>query len=221
MQAKPKHKQYELLCVVVNFGLGSKVLSIAKKNGITGGTIVLGHGTATSRLAELLGLTDIRKEVVFLVAERTLGRNALKIFDDELQLYKPKHGIAFAMPVGAFLGAGSYDYQFRADKGVESMYRAIFVVVDKGKGEQVMDAAKAVGARGGTIINARGSGIHETAKFLNMEIEPEKEIVLILAKGELAHEIVLAVRDELKIDEPGQGIIFVQSVTETYGVVEE
>lgn len=221
MQANPKYKQYELLCVVVNFGLGSKVLSIAKKNGISGGTIVLGHGTATSRLAELLGLTDIRKEVVFMVAERTLGRNALKIFDDELQLHKPKHGIAFAMPVGAFLGSGSYDYQFRADEGVESMYRAIFVVVDKGRGEQVMDAAKAVGARGGTIINARGSGIHETAKFLNMEIEPEKEMVLILAKGELADEIVRAVRDDLKIDEPGHGIIFVQSVVETYGVVEE
>ncbi|NMB02142.1 MAG: P-II family nitrogen regulator [Firmicutes bacterium] len=214
-------RQFELLCVVVNFGLGSKVLSMAKKNGINGGTIVLGRGTVTSRLSEILGLTDIRKEIVFMVAERRLGRNALMMFDDELQLSKPKHGIAFASPVGAFLGTGHYEYQFDAeDGGGASMYRAVYVVVDKGNGEKVMDVAKAVGARGGTIMNARGSSIHETTKFLNMEIEPEKEIVLILAKQDLADQIVMAVRDELKIDEPGRGIIFVQSVSETYGVVD-
>lgn len=101
------------------------------------------------------------------------------------------------------------------------MYRAVFVVVDKGKGEAVMDAAKAAGAKGGTIINARGSSIHETSRFLNLEIEPEKEMVLILARPQLADKIVLAVRDELQIDEPGKGIIFVQEVQEVYGVVED
>ena len=35
------------------------------------------------------------------------------------------------------------------------MYKAIFTVVDRGKGENVMDAAKSAGARGGTIINAK------------------------------------------------------------------
>ena len=45
--------------------------------------------------------------------------------------------------------------------------------------------------QGGTIINARGSSIHETSKFPNMEIEPEKEMVMILAKDDLADQIVL------------------------------
>ena len=125
------------------------------------------------------------------------------------------------MPVGAFLGTGQYDYEFSDNGGAGSVYRAVFVVVDKGKGEEVMDAARAVGARGGTIINARGSSIHETSKFLNMEIEPEKEMVMILAKDDLADQIVTAVRDQLQIDRPGKGIIFVQTVKEVYGVVED
>lgn len=99
------------------------------------------------------------------------------------------------------------------------MYRAIFVVVDKGKAENVMDVAREAGARGGTIINARGSGIHETATFLNMEIEPEKEIVLMLTLTSMTDDIVAAIRDNLRIDEPGQGILFVQEVSETYGLV--
>lgn len=99
------------------------------------------------------------------------------------------------------------------------MYRAVFVIVDKGKGETVMDVAREAGARGGTIVNARGSGIHETAVFLNMEIEPEKEIVLMLTPVDLTERIVTAVREGLRIDEPGNGIIWVQPVNETYGIL--
>ena len=53
-----------------------------------------------------------------------------------------------------------------------------------------------------------------------MEIEPEKEVVLILTREESTAGIVRAVRDNLKIDEPGTGIIFVQTVSETYGILD-
>jgi nitrogen regulatory protein PII len=219
-QANPEKKHYKLICVIVNFGLGSKVLGMAKKNGVSGGTIVLGKGTVHNRLLKLLELTDIRKEIVLMVAEKSVATSTLKVIDAELDFSKPNHGIGFVLPVGAFIGTGNYEYEFSAeDGGANSMYSAIFVVVEKGLAEKVMDVAKSVGARGGTIINARGSGIHETAKLLNMEIEPEKEIVLMLTKNESTDGIVKAVRDNLKIDEPGNGIIFVQTVSETYGIL--
>ena len=43
----------------------------------------------------------------------------------------------------------------------------------------MIDAATAAGSKGGTVINAR-SGIHEE-QTLFMDIEPEKEIVLIIS----------------------------------------
>ena len=181
---------------------------------------MLGKGTVHNRLLRLLELTDIRKEIVLMIAEKFLARNTLDLIDAELDFSKPNHGIGFVMPVGAFIGTGNYEYEISAeDGGVSGMYQAIFVVVEKGLAEKVMDVAKSVGARGGTIINARGSGIHETAKLLNMEIEPEKEIVLMLTRRESTDGIVKAVRDNLKIDEPGNGIIFVQTVSETYGIL--
>jgi len=54
---------------------------------------------------------------------------------------------------------------------------------------------------------------------LNMEIEPEKEIVLMLTPVDLTERIVTAVREGLRIDEPGNGIIWVQPVNETYGIL--
>ena len=220
LQANPNGKHYELICVIVNFGLGSKVLGMAKKSGVSGGTILLGKGTVHNRLLKLLELTDIRREIVLMVAERAVSRSTLDLIDGELDFSKPNHGIGFVMPIGAFIGTGDYEYEFRADDGgVTSMYNAIFVIVEKGQAEQVMDVAKAVGARGGTIFNARGSGTHETVKLLNMEIEPEKEIVLMLTRTESTNGIVNAVRENLRIDEPGHGIIFVQSVSETHGIL--
>ena len=40
-----------------------------------------------------------------------------------------------------------------------------FVIVDRGRAEEAMDAAREAGARGGTILHARSSGIHEHAVF--------------------------------------------------------
>ena len=34
-----------------------------------------------------------------------------------------------------------------------------------------------------------------------------------------AEKIIHAIRDELKIDQPGNGILFVQDVDETYGLL--
>ena len=208
----------ELIYVIVNYGLGSKALRIAKKNGVTGGTIMLGRGTVQNRWLKLLEITDIRKEIVMMIAEKKIGRNAVTAIDQEFNFSKPSHGIGFTIPVGAFIHSGDDKYEFNEDGG-GSLYQAIFVIVDNGKGELVMDAARAAGARGGTIINARGSGIHETAKFFNMEIEPEKEVVLMLTPKEIVRDIVDAVLKDLQIDQPGNGIIFVQSVSETYGIV--
>ena len=57
-------------------------------------------------------------------------------------------------------------------------------VVNSGFGDAVMDAAKEFGARGGTIIHARGTANSESEKLFGITIQPEKEIVIILARGE-------------------------------------
>lgn len=220
MPASSSHDQFELIYVIVNSGMGSRVLSVARENGVAGGTILLGIGTVESRLLRLLELNEARKEIVLMVATRTLTSTVLGELDRVFHLSKPGHGIAFTTSVLSFLGSGNYEYEDDTQSGgaVNSMYNAIFVIVDRGRAEEAMDAAREAGARGGTILHARGSGIHEHAKLLNMEIEPEKEIVLIISEQSATRDIVVAVRDSLEIDKPGNGIIFVQEVNEAYGI---
>ncbi|HHX73876.1 MAG TPA: P-II family nitrogen regulator [Firmicutes bacterium] len=210
----------ELIVVIVNFGMGSKIIRHAKQHGITGATVVLGKGIVKKPLLEFLELHETRKEIVLMGVAAGKAEPVMAALMEKFQFQKPHHGIAFSIPIVSILGTKLLtDAQVQEEREVEvSVYQAIFVIVDKGNAELVIDAAKKAGARGGTIINARGSGIHETAKLFAMEIEPEKEIVLIIADKNLTDAITTAVRNDLEIDKPGKGIVFVQNISRAYGL---
>lgn len=222
MLNNPDQSCLELVCVIVNFGLGSKVIKIARNNGISGGTCFIGKGTVKNNFLEFLDITDIRKEIVLLIAEKDSAHKALEALDEKFNFEKPNHGIAFTVPITELIGSRHCncikDNDSKLEGGEEKMYNAIFTVVDKGNAETVMDAAKAAGAKGGTIINARGSGVHEHQKLFSMEIEPEKEIVLILSENSFTEKIAASIRETMKLDEPGQGILFIVDVNKTYGL---
>jgi len=213
---KPDYS-FALITVVVNFGIGSKVLTAAKRCGISGGTLLIGKGTAKSRILEFLELSDTRKEIVLMGAECCLAHSVIMQLDKEFTFRKKGHGIAFLAPVVSIFGASRCQCSGKPKKG-DVMYKTVITIVDRGRAEAVIEAAEKAGSRGGTIINGRGAGIHETRKLFSMEIEPEKEIVLIVAEDSKSDAIVASIRDHLEIDEPGKGIIFIQDVLEAYGL---
>ena len=209
----------EVISVIVNHGMARKVIKYAKQNEVTGATIFYGMGTSNNSVLKFFELTDIRKEIVLMLVDASIVHTIMDKIDKKFKLYKPHHGIAFSIPVAQVLGASMFEKDYNTGGVNKSMYDAIYTIVDKGNAELVIEAATAAGSKGGTIINARGSGIHETSKVFNMEIVPEKEIVLILSEHDVTENIANAIREQLKIDEPGNGIIFIQPVNKTYGLV--
>lgn len=220
MENNPEVKELELLCVIVNYGLASKIVKYAKDHGIKGATILLGKGTIKNSLLEFLDLAESRKEIVIMGAEATTAHTVLEELNIKFRFIKPHHGIAFSTPITSILGTKSYiPNENMESRGAENpMYNLITVIVDRGKAEAVIEAATKAGSRGGTIIHGRGSGIHETSKIFSMEIEPEKEIALIITEASLTEAIAASIKNDLKIDEPGNGIIFIQDIKRAYGL---
>ena len=56
MNNESKATEIELICVIVDFGFGSKVLKQAKQYGIKGGTLTIGKGTVSKRILNFIGL---------------------------------------------------------------------------------------------------------------------------------------------------------------------
>lgn len=212
----------ELICIIVNSGLGSKVLHRAKDCGIRGGTVFLGKGTVKNTVLDFLELNDVRKEIVWLVSSKSQAECAINRLNSEFQFEKPNHGILYTTSLSGIAGTrGCYGEDFTGERGEEkAMYTAITVIVDKGRAEEVIEAAEKAGSTGGTIINARGSGVHETSRIFLMDIEPEKEIVLLISGKEKTDEIIASIMEKLKMEEPGNGIIFTQEISKVYGLYE-
>ncbi len=99
-------------------------------------------------------------------------------------------------------------------------YYAVFAIVNAGFADIVMDAARSAGARGGTVIQARGTISKEAEKLYNVLLHPEKEIVLILVKSEVKEQVLHAIYREVGFDSSGQGITFALPVADVVGIVE-
>lgn len=100
-----------------------------------------------------------------------------------------------------------------------SNFDLIVTIVSKGWGEEIVDATRAKGCNGGTIIPGRGTGINEKKKFFGILIEPEKEIVLTVIEKEKTQEVLEAVKVAGKLEQPGTGIAFVVDLKDVVGIL--
>lgn len=101
---------------------------------------------------------------------------------------------------------------------METEYKVIFAIVNDGYSDLVMNAARAQGARGGTLIGARGTGNKEIEQFFGIVITPEKQIVMILVDKTIADNVLSAINKEAGMATKGQGIAFALPVSDVVGL---
>lgn len=97
-------------------------------------------------------------------------------------------------------------------------FELIVVIINKGFTDLVMDAATKNGARGGTTFNARGTGNKNLEEFFGIEIQPEKEVVLILVDEKIKDDVLLAIYKEVGLETKGSGIAFSLKVDDVMGI---
>lgn len=213
-----KSRHLEMLVVIVEHNKASKVLHLADEKGVTASVAMLGRGTASRTIFDYLGLNDKKKAVLMLFGKTEEIMDLADYLVEKLEMNKPNHGIAYIE--SAFNVFGTEDNANGSEniKRGETMYNAIYTIVEKGNADDVIEAAEKAGSRGGTVMHARGSGSEEARKVFNMLIEPEKEIVLIISEEAKTKDIVESIRKETGIEEQGKGIIFVTNVEQTYGL---
>lgn len=212
-------KSFVLNVIIVPYPKGNEVMKYAKSLGVQGGTSLIGRGTINNPILRWLALAENSKDIVLILTDGQPEQLLNKIAQ-RFQFHRPNRGIGFSIPVLRLLGAAnSLGIQTCIPKE-ENMkaYEAILTIVPKGNGVSIVEAARLAGAKGATILNARGSGIHETAKLFSIVIEPEKEIVLMIVEKDQSSAICQSIVERTGLDQPGQGILFTQPVDEVIGL---
>lgn len=101
---------------------------------------------------------------------------------------------------------------------MSNSYEMILCIVNAGFSELVMDAAKEEGARGGTVIHARGTANKEAEQFFHIAIQPDKDIVMILVPTEIKDNVLHAIYRNAGLKSEGKGIAFSLPVDEVVGI---
>lgn len=180
----------------------------------------LGQGTATTEVLDMLGLAATEKSVLLCVTPHTprLVHRAAK----ELWLDTPGRGIMMTVPISSIGGAAAKDYLLHNQEAEEIMekeltHELIVVITNQGHTDQVMDAARAAGAAGGTSLHAKGTGTELARKFFGVSIAAEKELVLILTKAETRNAIMKAIMTHAGMRTAAQSLVFSLPVCEIAG----
>ena len=217
-----------ILLTIVDRGKGDRVAQLLQAEQVLTHFIALGSGTAHQDLLSLLGLRDTAKDVVISFLPTGHARQAMHRLAHALEIDLPGKGISFTVPLSSVGGPKALHYLMgqaqtpaEEERNVmqeEIRHDLVVAIVNRGFTDLVMDAARPAGARGGTVIHARGAGAQEASRFLNITIQPEKEMVLILVERDQKIPVMQAITKGAGLNTEGRGIVFSLPVTDVMGV---
>lgn len=186
-----------------------------------------GKGTANKEMLEYLGVGSTEKCVLFSFLTLKKSKELLKEMEKKMQLRKVGAGLSFTIPISSVGSKKTLDLLFgdiSNEEGegyeMETENEVIVVITNRGYVDKVMEAARAAGANGGTVIHARGTGIAQAEKFFGATIGAEKEMIFIVTSSSKRNEIIKTVKAEAGINTDAQSILFSLPVTDVSGLVE-
>ncbi len=100
----------------------------------------------------------------------------------------------------------------------DKQHQVIVCIVNNGFADEAMDAARAVGARGGTVMSARGTANIEAEKAFQIQIQPEKEMIMILVSEDIKEDVMHALYRSVGTHTPAHGIAFAMPVDDVVGI---
>ncbi|WP_432450331.1 P-II family nitrogen regulator [Aliiroseovarius marinus] len=99
-------------------------------------------------------------------------------------------------------------------------FKLIIALVQDAKTDEVLDAARAAGATGATVITSvRGEGLRQKKTFLGLTVAGQRDMALFLVEEHKATDILEAVASAGKfLEEPGSGVTFQLDIEDAIGL---
>ena len=220
-------KGLKLMVAVAPREYTENYLDFFHRHGVGNVISVLCNGTASQSVLDLLAI-EKKEKVMFnaMVRDECLPA-VIKGLLVEMDIMAVGNGVAVFIPIDSVGGSSSLKF-FAGEQPIEkkendkmsnteSNVVMIITLVDKGNTELVMDAARSVGASGGTVVRAKGTGA-EIAKFFGVSISEEKEMVYIISRRDSRDAIMKAVMEKAGVNTDAHGVLFSLPVDNVVGL---
>ncbi len=221
---------FQLLTVITTPKLAEKTTVLFKKNALPLHYRFNAEGTASSEIMDMLGLGSVDKCVLVSMVPKHLSSTILDQLRYELNLCAVNSGVAFTAPL---IGANSIILRMLTKNAeenacgmntkeessmIEAKHVLVAAIINRGFSGDVMEAAKSVGAKGGTVIHSRRIGNEEVSSFWGLSVQEEKEIVLILSPMENKIDIMRSISEKCGMNSDAKGIVLSVPIDSVMGI---
>ncbi len=102
-------------------------------------------------------------------------------------------------------------------------FKLIMALVDDEFTDDIVDAARAAGATGSTVVtSARGEGLKPEKTFLGLTLTENRDLLMFLVAEQLSRDILETIAGVGKFDErPGSGIAFQLDIEDAVGLASQ
>ena len=215
-----------LMTTIVDRKAVNKYLDLYRENDLHVMYLTLGYGTVSSEILDYFGLDSKEKAVAFSVLQGSSWETIKTQLQKKLKIDAPGEGIAFTIPLSSIGGKKtlqflleSEDYKKEEESTLKNtVHDLIIVIAEQGYTNMIMDAARAAGAYGGTVVHAKGTGMELAEKFMHMTLSAEKQMIFIVTKTEEKNAIMQSIMKNAGADSKAKAICFSLPVSSTAGL---
>ena len=195
-----------------------ELVGIYREYGVSTSFISLGKGTAV--------LNSSLKAVTFSFVT---GINWVYIrhgLEKKMRIDLPDKGIVFTIPLSSIGGMrqltallGKQEYELEEESVLkDTKYELVVVIANTGYSDQIMDSARKGGARGGTVLHAKGTGADGTKEFLGITLAGEKEMIFTVVRKEHKDAVMQKIMEDCGIQTNIKAVVMSLPVTATAGM---
>lgn len=222
-----KEKRMMLLFSIVQPDKGAKLIKTLKEKGIHIHFQCIGCGTAPTEMMDIFGLNTNHKDIVISLGAESAIKQLIADFSSDFNTVSLYGGLMIVLQMSAasrlIAEIVNHNVEHYEDKGEISMKNEhhnnlIFISVNNGYADTVMEAAKKVGATGGTIIKGRLADYGQFIELGQVEAEEEREIICILAPELVSHEIMETINKNFGFSSKANGIICAVPTEKAYKI---
>ena len=218
----------KLLISIVNQKDGVHLKEILDEVSVAMSYTFAGTGTARSAVLDYLGIGETEKAVVCSLIPESDELTIMRAIREKMSLYLVGRGISFTVPLtgiseivanGIISAATNKQIDWSGImRREERKYDLIVAAMAANCVDDAMEAARAAGAAGGTVIRSRALKNDKAEQFIGISLMQEQEILLILTKCEGKLAIMQALSDKIGLKTEAGGVIFSLPVDRTAGI---
>lgn len=232
MQEKLKNLSLRMILSITDTKTELKLHTLLDEAGIPMRFQFRGLGTASSEVLQVCGLGESDRLLTFWVLPKNMVHRLFAKMNEALCLKKRGRGIAVSIPLrGVQVNMARFIIEqknslideIKQEENImsgETAYSMIIATVNQGYSDEVVDTARAAGARGGTVIKGRRCGLDAPMQFWGISLQEEQEALAIIVPKDKKYDIMSAISKKYGFNSPAQGIVLSLPIEDTLGLEE-